>query len=348
MRASWRGLRRRAMVRVLGLRSGLRSRARGQLRQARQALIDLRESERRYRLLAENATDMIVRLNLEGVRTYVSPASITVLGYPPEALVGISTYAFVHPDDEQMVRDRLRRVMAGEGDQRGFNRVIRADGRVAWVEVNVRLVRHPVSGAPHELVSVVRDVTEQQETARRIHILARTDQLTGLANRYVFLDTMAEWLQAEAAFSVLFIDLDNFKPINDLHGHAAGDELLQRIGARLILYAPEGVLPARLGGDEFALLLPAGCDTTSIANLMLDIVSMPIAIAGTLVMVGASIGVARCPEDGRDETALLRAADMAMYDAKRTGRGLAGDRQVGRQGITSRSIDPLHPRARAG
>lgn len=81
---------------------------------------------------------------------------------------------------------------------------------------------------------------------------------------------------------------------------------------------------------------------------MLDIVSMPIAIAGAVVTVGASIGVARCPEDGRDETALLRAADMAMYDVKRTGRGLVGNRQAGRQGITSRNTDPPHPRARAG
>ncbi|MFC3126399.1 putative bifunctional diguanylate cyclase/phosphodiesterase [Pseudoroseomonas globiformis] len=287
----------------------------------RRLLDTLQESELRYRLLAENATDMIVRLSLDGVRTYVSPASTNVVGYAPEQLVGISTFRFVHPDDDALVRERMRKVREGEGDQRGPNRVIRADGSITWVEANLRLVRDPATGKPVEIVGVTRDITERQRSEARIQSLAHTDQLTALPNRRTFLQALQQHLESGRSCGLLFIDLDHFKPVNDLHGHSVGDEVLAEAASRLRRHAPDGAMLARLGGDEFGALLDGGENAETVAATLLRALDLPIVVGDVVAEIGASIGVAISSRDGCNAEALLRAADMAMYDAKRTGKG---------------------------
>ncbi len=274
-----------------------------------------------FRLLAENATDMLVRLDLDGTRTYVSPACRTILGYEPEQLTGLSTLAFVHPEDVEAVRDRMRAVVAGEGDHRGLNRVMRADGRVAWVEASLRLVRDPDTGAPRELVSVVRDVTEQRQNEARIEHLAATDYLTGLPNRRAFLAGVETALSRSGRCALLFIDLDNFKPVNDLYGHGVGDAVLIEVAARLLHEAPGGAMVARLGGDEFAVLLPDDLQAETVAQQILASLATPVTAENVTAEIGASIGISRSPEQGRDCGSLLRTADIAMYHAKRAGAG---------------------------
>jgi diguanylate cyclase (GGDEF)-like protein/PAS domain S-box-containing protein len=279
------------------------------------------ENERLFRLLAENATDMIVLLDLEGIRTYVSPACRAILGYEPDQLIGVSTFNFVHPDDLAMVRERLRSVSEGKGDRRGLNRIIRSDGKVAWVESNLRLVRDPATGAPREIVSVVRDVTDSKRNEARVEHLAATDYLTGLPNRRAFLAAVETTLGHGAHCALLFLDLDNFKPVNDIHGHSAGDAVLMEVAARLQAEAPVGAMVARVGGDEFAILLPDSQQATALAEQMLQALAVPIATGEVVAEIGASIGISCSPQQGTDTENLLRTADMAMYHAKRAGAG---------------------------
>jgi diguanylate cyclase (GGDEF)-like protein/PAS domain S-box-containing protein len=279
------------------------------------------DTERLYQLLADNASDMIVRLSLDGTRTYVSPACRTILGYEPEQLVGVSTFSFVHPDDREIVRERMRHLVESRADQRGRNRVIRADGRIAWVEASLRLVRNPATGAGSEIVAVVRDVTEQVENEARIEQIAGTDYLTQLPNRRAFLAALEMALGRGAPCALLYVDLDNFKPINDTHGHLAGDDVLIEVAHRLRREAPQDALVSRLGGDEFAILLAESRAATApvVAERILVALAAPIQTSCVVAEISASIGISLSPDHGTDTESLLHAVDMAMYNAKRLG-----------------------------
>jgi diguanylate cyclase (GGDEF)-like protein/PAS domain S-box-containing protein len=279
------------------------------------------DSVRLFRLLAENASDMIELLDLDGTRNYVSPACHSILGYEPEQLTGVSTFVFVHPEDLSAVRDRVKAVSEGLGDRRGMNRIIRADGSTAWIEASMRLVRDPRTHEPREIVSVVRDVTAQKLNEARIEQLAATDYLTGLPNRRAFLAGVEAMLAQRLPCALLFIDLDNFKPVNDIHGHSTGDAVLIEVATRLRQETPADAVAARLGGDEFAMLLPDSEAAAAVAAQVLRALSVPIALDGLVAEIGASIGIARSPEQGMDSGNLLRTADMAMYHAKRAGAG---------------------------
>ncbi|HET9126302.1 MAG TPA: EAL domain-containing protein, partial [Solirubrobacteraceae bacterium] len=165
----------------------------------------------------------------------------------------------------------------------------------------------------------------------RLQAMATTDELTGLANRQQFHERIERRISSAEAgddlrFAVLLMDLDRFKEVNDTLGHIYGDRLLRDLGPRLVQATRERVLVARLGGDEFGILLPRGCDrraeVSPIAERLLQIAGEPFAIDDLTLEIGASIGVARFPDDGADATALLRCADIAMYAAKEAQTGL--------------------------
>ncbi|MBY0566403.1 MAG: EAL domain-containing protein [Hyphomonadaceae bacterium] len=167
------------------------------------------------------------------------------------------------------------------------------------------------------------EVSEREAAEARAQTLARHDSLTGLANRRHFLEELDRRLglvgPETTAFALMFVDLDRFKPINDVHGHAIGDELLQVIAARLSGCLRDDSFAARLGGDEFAVLLegPDGRDgVAAAARRVLHELSAPILVNGLKLTVGASIGIAMCPEDGRNAADLLQRGDAAMLRAK--------------------------------
>ncbi len=178
-----------------------------------------------------------------------------------------------------------------------------------------------------ELVSANRTLTaemgEREAAETRAQTLARHDPLTGLANRRCFLEELERRLACvgdeREAFALMFIDLDRFKPVNDVHGHAVGDQLLQEIAARLSNCIRQGCFAARLGGDEFAVLFegPGGRESAArTAKRILAELSAPIQVQGLQVSVGASIGIAMCPEDGDNAADLLQRGDAAMLRAK--------------------------------
>src|SRR5690606_18114592 len=166
------------------------------------------------------------------------------------------------------------------------------------------------------------EISEREAAEARAQSLARHDPLTGLANRRHFLEELDRRIALvggeENAFALMFVDLDRFKPINDVHGHAIGDQLLQVIGTRLTGCIRDDSFAARLGGDEFAVLLegPGGREAVAAAaRRILHELSAPILVNGLKLTVGASIGVALCPEDGRDAAELLQRGDAAMLRA---------------------------------
>jgi diguanylate cyclase (GGDEF)-like protein len=170
-----------------------------------------------------------------------------------------------------------------------------------------------------------REVTGRKVAERAAHSLARHDVLTGLPNRRVFAEEIKTAIKKTAAgqtsYAVLLIDLDRFKPVNDIHGHATGDLVLEEIATRLREVAGKQLV-ARLGGDEFAMIVDCSVPDASMrsAKRLLKALSEPIMIGELPIEVGASIGIALCRADGSDPEEILRAADIAMYRAKREGR----------------------------
>ena len=179
-------------------------------------------------------------------------------------------------------------------------------------------------------------------------LAARRDVLTGLPNRRMFTElagtALGDIWRKGGKCSVLFLDLDGFKPVNDTHGHAAGDAVLITVAERLNQVAPAPALAARLGGDEFAVLLPdveGEYTPLLVAHQILQALAQPIDAAGRSVTVGASIGIAIGPDNGRRAEDLIRAADSAMYAAKRSGRGTIRVYRTQVEPVPSGSLIPV-------
>lgn len=167
------------------------------------------------------------------------------------------------------------------------------------------------------------ELARRKSAEERVHMMAMHDPLTGMANRRKLSRELERAVAGHAPFAYLAIDLDHFKPVNDLHGHATGDALLVRVGQLLQEIAGETGLPARLGGDEFGMLIPCDQDelAVQIADRILVALSAPIELSGKICQIGASIGLALAPRDASTPDALMHRADVALYRAKSLGRG---------------------------
>jgi len=286
----------------------------------------LRESEARYRLMAENSTDMISRTSTRGILLYASDASRRLLGYEPSELVGRSFFDFVFDADRDEVR-HLSSLIHESGPTTFAYRVEKKDGSLVWFETTSRSVRDVFTGKVREIVGVSRDVTERKRVEEQIEYQAYHDALTGLPNRRLFRDrltvALAHARRMKHPLAVMFLDLDRFKVVNDTLGHSTGDELLKAVGARLQVSLREEDSIARMGGDEFTILLAdlkTTDDAAKIAQKVLDTVALPLQIDGTELFVTTSIGIALFPSDGDTAETLLANADHAMYRAKDAGR----------------------------
>jgi diguanylate cyclase (GGDEF)-like protein len=201
-----------------------------------------------------------------------------------------------------------------------------AEGEVRWYSV----IGEPVFDAQGNFTGyrgVGRDVTERKRTEQELERLAHYDKLTGLPNRVTLQDRLAQALQrarrAETLLAVMFLDLDQFKEVNDSLGHAAGDELLQSVATRLTGCVRSTDTVARLGGDEFTVLLEGMRNVEEVdlvARKILAAVAQPHCAAGRELFVSTSIGVTVYPLDDQDQETLLKNADRAMYQAKQAGR----------------------------
>jgi diguanylate cyclase (GGDEF)-like protein/PAS domain S-box-containing protein len=299
----------------------------------------LKESETRYRFLAEHGTDMVFQLDLGFVRRYASPACREILGYEPEEMVGIRPLDMIHPDDAERVREVFQSVLGGRSERASvINRIRHRTGSWIWVEAQLRALKDPQSGAPTGIIGALRDVSVRkaaedrlEEANRRLEALAGQDGLTGLANRRAFDDALSRAhrraLRDRSRFALIMIDVDRFKSFNDKYGHPAGDECLKQVSQAIAdaLRRP-GDTAARYGGEEFAVLLPDTdeADAALIADCMrLAVLALAIEHgAGCANVVTISAGVASCAPKGFGPLAdaLVQDADHALYRAKHSGR----------------------------
>ena len=302
------------------------------IRLHRKAEADVRASERHYRLLADHGSDLITVLGPDGRRTYVSPASVRLLGYQPEEMLNKHPMEMAHPDDHEALAAHFA---AGFRDGNAPPVTFRArhkDGRWIWLEA---VARQMAEGGQ---VASLRDVGQRkaaedllQEANQRLRMMVMQDGLTGIANRRCF-DEMLEQEHRRAAresvpLALLLIDVDRFKAFNDTSGHMAGDACLRRIAAELHTHPRRPAdLVARYGGEEFAFLLPG----TDGAGALARAETMRLAIRDLAIAHGCSpagvvtisIGVSVIwPQPGQDlAPTLIDVADTALYRAKAAGR----------------------------
>lgn len=283
----------------------------------------LGRSERRYASLLANASDAFAVVSVDGRFRYVSPASERVLGYALRDTMSRTALDLIHPRARSRALAVLRRVAATPGAKEELDVPVRnAEGNWRWLSVTVtNRTDDPIVDG---IVLNYRDITEHRELEERLHRQAFTDGLTGLANRPLFIDRLDHMLarrlrDPKATVSVLFMDVDDFKTVNDSLGHSAGDKLLIALADRLRGALRPADTAARLGGDEFAVLLENAGDVEArrVAERLLASLAEPVAIGEHEVQISVSVGVA-VDVGGRDVTAdeVLRDADLAMYSAK--------------------------------
>lgn len=288
-----------------------------------------------FRALAENSNDVIFKVGEDGTAYYVSPSSERLFGWFPEEMIGTRPDTFVVPEDVAIIEAAAANHFAGkEGSERTVFRVRRKGGGVVWVEGSAGPVVNTATGRP-EIVVTLRDVSERRALEEKLEALARTDGLTGLANRRAFDEALeAEWCRAKrhcAPLSLLLIDVDHFKRFNDRYGHQTGDDCLRTVAAAIheVVRRPDD-LAARYGGEEIAVILPgyAQPDSVDLGRMIRAAVaklSIPHAtnFEGRGI-VTVSVGVATAiPQPGGSAqmpAGLLQAADMALYKAKSKGR----------------------------
>jgi len=291
---------------------------------------NLYASETRYAALFESASDAIFLMH-DGIFVDCNPATLKIFECSRDEIIGCTPQRFspeFQADGRPSSEKALEKINAAlNGDHPVFEwRHQKLDGTLFDAEVSLNIVE--ISNQPH-LLATVRDITERKQFEDKLLFQSRHDSLTGLANRVCLHESFyenVENLNYENEYTVLMLlDLDRFKEINDTLGHHIGDEVLKLIGPRLnqICIANNAIV-ARLGGDEFAILanMPQSLDEiTNVANSCVKALQEPFTIHGINVSIGASIGIACYPQHGDDSHELLRAADVAMYQAKKLSMG---------------------------
>jgi len=283
--------------------------------------VQRRRADERFRALFQHAPDMVAVLDAGGRIAYSSPSAASVLRFPVGSLQGTSVFELVHPEDRQQMRDAFAALLGErDGVLRLQTRVLNSAGGPTWFEFTAsNQMQNP---ALTGIVINARDISENREFQERLAHEAQHDALTGLPNRRRMQDALGAALGTDSV-AVLFVDLDGFKPVNDAHGHEAGDELLRQVADRLSGCVREGDVLSRVGGDEFVVLMPGVTEPAAaeaMSNRVRVAVERPFQVLGNEVVIGASVGVhLATPADDPDQA--LRAADHAMYAVKHLGGG---------------------------
>ncbi len=296
----------------------LRSQDAMQASRLSEAMSAARENEARAQCLAE-ATFEGILIHDQGRIVDANAALAAMVGYPQHELIGRIVLDVV----AEQSHSQLLHYMQNDAPPPYEILACRRDGTYFPAAVHVKTIFY---GGRLMLAAAIRDLTEQKQAEATIAQMAYYDALTELPNRRLFLDrlrtSLAHARRHEYEVTVLFLDLNRFKVINDTLGHAAGDQLLRHVAQRLTACVREADSVARMGGDEFTILLPAPYGTEdihSVAQRIWTTIAEPLWIDGHELVVQPSIGIACYPRDGRDADELLRHADTAMYRAKMSG-----------------------------
>lgn len=297
------------------------------LRDRKQAEEALRESENRYRLLAENMNDLVCLHDLQGRYLYVSPSCESLLGYRYDEMLEQDPYVFFHPDDRDRIYQETHVAALGGKPTPITYRILHKSGHYVWFETLTKPVLNRAGEIVH-LQTTSRDVTERIQAQTQLKHDALHDALTKLPNRHLLIDRLELAINRTKRcenyqFAVLFLDLDRFKVINDSLGHLAGDQLLIAIAQKLQTTIRSIDLAARLGGDEFVILLEDVKDIQEAVRATERIfaaLQAPLIIESREVYTTFSIGIVLGTNDYAQTSDLLRDADIAMYRAKSKGK----------------------------
>jgi diguanylate cyclase (GGDEF)-like protein/PAS domain S-box-containing protein len=298
------------------------------LRERMQTEEALRESEERFRSILEFAPIGMAVESLEGKFVLVNRALCEIVGYEKNELESMAFQEITHPDDLDANLANTQLMLNGSANfYQTEKRYIRKDQQVVWVQVTISIQRDS-SATPLYFIAQIEDISERKRDLEQIHQLAYYDALTKLPNRRLLKDRLNQALSQAKRFdrslALMFLDLDNFKLVNDTLGHDAGDELLKIIAGRLLTCVRSGDTVCRQGGDEFIIVLPEiahPLDAELVADKIIKAINDPIYIQEIELHVTTSIGIAVYPVNGVDDAkALMKKADIAMYETKNKGR----------------------------
>lgn len=297
-------------------------------REVEQRTRELSQSKRQTEMILLSTNDGIIGLDDKGAISFANPRTLGILGYGRAEMIGREHHGLLHRahDDGRVFEAHecpINNALADRMPVTVSDEVFwKKDGNALPVEYTASPIidEDKLTGA----VVVFRDITERRRTDAQLQQMARFDQLTGLANRTMLMENltiaMAQAATSKKVVSLIYMDLDNFKPVNDTLGHEAGDAYLKAFAGLLRSVVRKEDVAARLGGDEFTILLSglsSPDEAVALVERLLQKMEEPVLVAGRHFRIAASIGIASCPKDSHDAETLLRHADVAMYKSKK-------------------------------
>lgn len=287
----------------------------------------LRESEERFRNAMDNAPIGMAIISPDGILTRINETLAKLLAYEKIELEQLNIDDITNPDDLNLDVQQCHDLIAGKiSHYKIEKRLIRKDNVLVWVQLTYSIVKDSTN-QPLYYIAQIEDISERKQYQESVHHLAYHDTLTNLPNRRLLHDKLDRTIEkariSHQALAVIYVDLDNFKSINDTLGHEIGDELLKVIAARLSDEVRDTDIVSRTGGDEFIILLTkvsSEKDAELIANSLINTIRSPIFIREHKLKMTVSIGIAIFPRDGKNAKLLMRSADRAMYAAKNAGK----------------------------
>ena len=291
-------------------------------------VVQLEDLTRRFRDMADNTSDWLWEVDTNGYFTYSSNRVQHLLGFTPDQTEGLSAFTLMTQDDASRFRALLREIRNRKSPVYGFEYEARGkDGQRVVLDANVAPVLAE-DGVLTGFRGITRDITRRKEDESRLIYLSEHDPLTGLVSRSRFLEILDDTLKVSShsrlPLAILYVDLDDFRMINDSHGHLAGDTMLRLAASTMARLCDEGATVARIGGDEFSILMrgaTVGEGKLLAKRVLAGLRSMRATIGDATIHLSAGIGICSYPEDGDDSQTLLARAHIANGHAKNLGHG---------------------------
>lgn len=307
----------------------------GSMHMMREVFARHRLAEERLRVIGAAAQDAIIMMDHKGSIAFWNEAAQRIFGYSGDEARGRKLHELIVPEPYRADFEKRLDVAGGASAGNVIGKTLELAGmRKDGTQI---VTEHSISGVSigqkWHTICIVRDVTERKQFEERIRHLANYDSLTALPNRALFYDRLSQAINLAQRnrneLALLYLDLDRFKSVNDTRGHDAGDAVLKDAAERIQAQVRESDTVARIGGDEFAIILPriaAAQDATIVADKVIEALRTSFALdesGGDGIEIGVSVGIAVFPRDGADLDTLFKAADSAMYKAKRSGNAFS-------------------------